>query len=100
MQWVKGLETLYAAGVRTFVEVGPKKALKGFVDDVLGGKPEVVSLFTNHPKTGELASFNQALCGLYAAGYGLADEPRRPSTPTTAGRRTQRSRDERQMPRQ
>ena len=50
---------------------GPKKALKGFVDDVLGSKPEVVSLFTNHPKTGELASFNQALCGLYAAGYGV-----------------------------
>src|SRR6185295_7180058 len=70
VQWVKGLETLYANGVRTFVEVGPKKALKGFVDDVLGGKPDVVSLFSNHPKTGELASFNQALCGLYAAGYG------------------------------
>ena len=36
VQWVKGLETMYANGVRTFVEVGPKKALKGFVDDVLG----------------------------------------------------------------
>ncbi|MEW5988536.1 MAG: SDR family NAD(P)-dependent oxidoreductase, partial [Chloroflexota bacterium] len=70
VQWVKGLETLYAAGARCFVEVGPKKALKGFVDDVLGGKPDVISLFTNHPKTGELASFNHALCGLYAAGYG------------------------------
>ncbi len=54
VQWVKGLETLYANGVRTFVEVGPKKALKGFVDDVLGSKPDVVSLLTNHPKTGEL----------------------------------------------
>jgi acyl transferase domain-containing protein len=27
VQWVKGLETLYANGIRTFVEVGPKKAL-------------------------------------------------------------------------
>jgi acyl transferase domain-containing protein len=70
VQWVKGLETLYAAGVRVFVEVGPKKALKGLVDDVLGNKPDVVSLFTNHPKVGELATFNQALCGLYAAGVG------------------------------
>jgi acyl transferase domain-containing protein len=35
VQWVKGLETLYAAGVRAFIEVGPKKALKGLVDDVL-----------------------------------------------------------------
>jgi hypothetical protein len=72
VQWVKGLQTLYAEGVRTFVEVGPKKALKGFTDDVLGAKPDVVSLFTNHPKTGAIQTFNHALCGLYAAGYGLA----------------------------
>lgn len=69
VQWMKGLETLYQAGARTFVEVGPKKALKGLVDDVLGDRPDVVSLYTNHPKTGELASFNQALCGLCAAGH-------------------------------
>lgn len=73
VQWIKGLQTLYAAGARTFVEVGPKKALKGFVDDVLGSHPEVVSIFTNHPKTGEVVSWNQALCGLYAAGYGTPD---------------------------
>ena len=30
--------------------------------------------FTNHPKTGELPTFNQALCGLYAAGYGAGEE--------------------------
>jgi len=74
VQWVKGLNTLYANGVRTFVEVGPKKALKGFVDDVLGSKPDVVSLFTNHPKMGELPTFNQALCGLYAAGHAVVEE--------------------------
>ena len=74
MQWVKGLETLYAHGCRAFVEVGPKKALKGFVDDVLGDKGDVVSLFTNHPKWGEISTFNQALCGLYAAGYGVVEE--------------------------
>ena len=51
------------AGARVFVEVGPKKALQGFVDDVLGDKEGVVSLFTNHPKTGDVASLNQALCG-------------------------------------
>ena len=73
VQWIKGLETLYAAGVRTFIEVGPKKALKGFTDDVFADRPDVVSLFTNHPKTGEIVAFNQALCGLYAAGYGAGD---------------------------
>ncbi|HZC24089.1 MAG TPA: beta-ketoacyl synthase N-terminal-like domain-containing protein, partial [Candidatus Binatia bacterium] len=70
VQFVKGLRTLYEAGARIFVEVGPKKALQGFAEDVLGERGDVVSLFTNHPKFGDVASFNQALCGLYAAGLG------------------------------
>ncbi len=69
VQWVKGLETLYDAGVRMFVEVGPKRALRGFARDVFADKDDVQALMTMHPKTGELPSFNQALCGLYAAGY-------------------------------
>ncbi|HYD54414.1 MAG TPA: beta-ketoacyl synthase N-terminal-like domain-containing protein, partial [Gemmatimonadaceae bacterium] len=71
VQFVRGLEALYAEGARVFVEVGPKKALQGFVDDVLGPAGDVTSLFTNHPKTGDIAAFNQALCGLYAAGLGV-----------------------------
>ncbi len=70
VQFVKGLRTLYEAGARIFVEVGPKKALQGFAEDVLGDHSDVVSLFTNHPKFGDIVSFNQALCGLYAAGLG------------------------------
>jgi hypothetical protein len=70
VQFVKGLRTLYEAGARVFVEVGPKKALQGFAEDVLGGNGDVVSLFTNHPKVGDIVAFNQALCGLYAAGLG------------------------------
>jgi len=70
VQFVKGLHTLYEAGARIFVEVGPKKALQGFAEDVLGDHGDVLSLFTNHPKFGDIASFNQALCGLYAAGLG------------------------------
>jgi acyl transferase domain-containing protein/NAD(P)-dependent dehydrogenase (short-subunit alcohol dehydrogenase family) len=70
VQFVKGLRTLYDAGARMFVEVGPKKALQGFAEDVLGGSSDVVSLFTNHPKVGDVVAFNQALCGLYAAGLG------------------------------
>jgi acyl transferase domain-containing protein len=73
VQFVKGLRTLHAAGARVFVEVGPKKALHGFVEDVLGD--DVLALFTNHPKTGDVASFNQALCGLYASGLGFAPVP-------------------------
>jgi acyl transferase domain-containing protein/acyl carrier protein len=70
VQFIKGLRTLYNAGARVFVEVGPKKALQGFAEDVLGSDGDVVALFTNHPKLDDLAAFNQALCGLYAAGLG------------------------------
>ena len=98
VQFVRGLRTLYDAGARVFVEVGPKKALHGFVDDVLGEHEDVLALFTNHPKNGDLASFNAALCGLWAAGLGLPGDaaaastesaptavaPRAPETSSTA----------------
>jgi malonyl CoA-acyl carrier protein transacylase len=70
VQFTEGLRTLYAAGARVFVEVGPKKALHGFVEDVLGDREDVLPLFTNHPKLEDPTAFNQALCGLYAAGLG------------------------------
>ncbi len=72
VQFIKGLGTLYEAGARVFVEVGPKKALHGFVEDVLGDRSDVLALFTNHPKFEDATAFNQALCGLYAAGLGAA----------------------------
>jgi malonyl CoA-acyl carrier protein transacylase len=74
VQFVKGLQTLYDAGARVFVEVGPKKALQGFVESVLGERGDTVALFTNHPKIDDAVAFNQALCGLYAAGVGCAQE--------------------------
>jgi acyl transferase domain-containing protein len=72
VQFVRGLHTLYEAGVRVFVEVGPKKALHGFVEDVLAEHDDVLALFTNHPKNGDVPSFNAALCGLWSAGLGQA----------------------------
>ncbi len=85
VQFVKGLETLYAAGARVFVEVGPKRALHGFTEDVLGDRGDVVSLFTNHPKQGALVSFNRALVGLWAAGHGApAPAAAAPATPAPA----------------
>jgi acyl transferase domain-containing protein/acyl carrier protein len=86
VQFVKGLRTLYDAGARMFVEVGPKKALQGFAEDVLGGSGDVVSLFTNHPKVGDIVAFNQALCGLYAAGLGreVSETLREPAVTSVA----------------
>jgi len=82
VQFVKGLDTLYQAGARVFVEVGPKRALHGFAEDVLGSvHDDVLTLFTNHPKNGDLPSFNAALCGLYAAGLGYAAPAASPAAP-------------------
>ncbi|RZV49656.1 MAG: acyltransferase domain-containing protein, partial [Deltaproteobacteria bacterium] len=77
VQFVKGLETLYEAGARVFVEVGPKSALARFTDDVLGSKPDTLSLFTNHPKLGDIPAFNAALTGLYASGHGAPQSERK-----------------------
>jgi malonyl CoA-acyl carrier protein transacylase len=73
VQFVKGLRTLYEAGARVFVETGPKRALQGFASDVLGDD-KVLSLATNHPKAGDIATFSSALCGLWAAGLGTGVE--------------------------
>ena len=74
MQFVKGLHTLYDEGARVFVEVGPKHALQGFASDVLGDDA-IVSLASNHPKQGDVPTFNNALCGLWAAGLGTGRDP-------------------------
>ncbi|HQN07473.1 MAG TPA: SDR family NAD(P)-dependent oxidoreductase [Thermoanaerobaculia bacterium] len=95
VRFVRGLERLYEAGVRVFVEVGPKRAVQGFVEDVLGHRPDVHSLATNHPRLGDVVSFNQAICGFWAAGIGtprVEEKPRpvelapavRPAAPTLA----------------
>jgi len=73
VRFVTGLNTLYEAGARVFVEAGPKRVLYGFVEDVLGRYEDVYSLFTNHPRIGDVTSVNQALCGLYASGLGVGE---------------------------
>jgi acyl transferase domain-containing protein len=88
VQFLRGLHTLYDHGARCFVEVGPKKALHGFVEEVLGDKPDVSALFTNHPKWGAAISFNQALCGLYAAGLGGPRQQLPAETPTNVAEQT------------
>ena len=70
MQFIKGMQTLYANGARVFVEIGPKRVLNALATDNLKGKTDVMILATNHPREGAVVSFNKALCGLYAAGVG------------------------------
>jgi acyl transferase domain-containing protein/acyl carrier protein/NAD(P)-dependent dehydrogenase (short-subunit alcohol dehydrogenase family) len=78
VQFIKGLKSLYAAGARVFVEMGPKRILYGFVEDVLGEREGVLPLFTNHPRIGDAASLNLALCGLYSAGLGFGESKKEP----------------------
>ncbi|HZW03473.1 MAG TPA: acyltransferase domain-containing protein, partial [Anaerolineaceae bacterium] len=73
VQFIKGVETLYAEGARVFVEVGPKRVLNALATDILKGRDDVTILATNHPRKGALPSFNEALCGLYAAGVGASE---------------------------
>ncbi|MBN1936071.1 MAG: type I polyketide synthase, partial [Anaerolineae bacterium] len=70
VQFVKGVDRLYALGARMFVEVGPKRVLTALSDEILKEQSDVTSLFTNHPRKGTLPSFNECLCGLWAAGIG------------------------------
>ena len=88
VQFVKGLRTLYDAGARVFVEVGPKKALQGFAEDLLGADAGVFALFTNHPKLDDATAFNQALAGLYAAGLGASRAESTARTRVTTGDET------------
>jgi malonyl CoA-acyl carrier protein transacylase len=68
VQFVRSMETLYASGARVFVEIGPKRVLNALAVDNLKDRNDVTMLATNHPRKGGLASFNEALAGLYAAG--------------------------------
>ena len=53
---------------------------------------DVLALFTNHPKFDDAAAFNQALCGLYAAGLGSRAQPKRRRTPVRLPAEQPRSR--------
>ena len=60
VEWTTQMETMYNDGARLFVEVGPKRALAMFAEQIFENKPKVVTN-TNHPKVGGIASFHAAL---------------------------------------
>ncbi len=68
VQFIKGMETLYEAGARVFVEIGPKRVLNALANDIFKDRAGVMLLATNHPRKGAVVSFNEAVCGLLAAG--------------------------------
>ena len=60
VEWIKQIETMYEDGARLFVEVGPKRALALFAEQILHDRPHIVTN-TNHPKVGGITSFHAAL---------------------------------------
>ena len=67
VEWTTQIETMYAAGARAFIEVGPKRALTMFAVQILEDQPHL-PILTNHPKQGGIATFLGALGTLALAG--------------------------------
>ncbi len=90
VRFVEQIEAMYAAGARTFVEVGPEAVLTKLVGRCLEGRPHVAIALDQRGKHG-LTAFWEALARLCVAGVplqlsalwdGLA-LPDEPSTSTT-----------------
>ena len=67
VEWTRQILTMYDAGARIFVEVGPKRALTVFASQILENKPHL-AVMTNHPKQGGIASLLSAMGMLALAG--------------------------------
>ena len=67
VEWTTQINSMYDAGARLFLEVGPKRALTVFASQILEGKP-ALPVMTNHPKAGGIATFLSALGTLALAG--------------------------------
>ena len=60
VEWTHQMETMYEGGARMFIEVGPKRALALFAEQIFEDRPKIIAN-TNHPKVGGIASFHAAL---------------------------------------
>ena len=76
VEWIAQVERMYNDGARIFVECGPKRALSGFVVQILKHRPHR-ALYTNQPKRGGVLAFLDALAGLFALGFPVGVRPDR-----------------------
>ena len=68
VRFVEEIEAMYAAGARTFVEVGPGRILSGLVGKILGDRPHRVVPLEGAAADG-LTGLLEALASLAAAGF-------------------------------
>ncbi len=70
VDFVGEIEAMYDAGVRTFVEVGPRSILTGLVSAILKDRPfQALALDGSNGRRAGLADLARALCHLAALGY-------------------------------
>ena len=70
VDFVGEIEAMYAAGVRTFVEVGPRSVLTGLVASILKDRSfQALALDGSGGRTSGLADLAKALCRLAALGH-------------------------------
>jgi len=74
VRFVECIQTLYDAGGRVFVEVGPKRVLNVLVSEILQDCEDIHIAATNHPRKGGLVSFNETIACLLAAGIPMDRE--------------------------
>ena len=63
VEFIRQIEKLYEQGVRVFVEVGPRRAITGFVRNILDQRPHT-AIHTNHHKRGDLEGALDALAAV------------------------------------
>jgi acyl transferase domain-containing protein/acyl carrier protein/NAD(P)-dependent dehydrogenase (short-subunit alcohol dehydrogenase family) len=72
VNFVNEIESMYQAGIRTFVEVGPGGRLTGMVKAILGNQDyQTVTLDGSNGKRSAIADLGRALAKLAALGYPL-----------------------------
>ncbi|MCA9175810.1 MAG: acyltransferase domain-containing protein, partial [Planctomycetales bacterium] len=74
VRFVEQIEAMYAAGVRTFVEVGPGQVLTGLVDRILHDQPHLAVATDSKSRRG-LVQLSHALAQLLTAGVSLDLDP-------------------------
>ncbi|HAT72180.1 MAG TPA: beta-ketoacyl synthase, partial [Elusimicrobia bacterium] len=78
VEFIRQLERMYAEGVRTFIECGPKRVLSAFATSTLKDKTDITVLASNHPKRGGITEFNDLLANMTALGIPVKWEGKLP----------------------
>ena len=72
VEFVSEIESLYASGIRTFVEVGPGARLTGMVKAILAGREhQVLALDSSSGQRSAIHDLARTLCQLAVLGYGI-----------------------------